>query len=176
MQHLIATGEEIIVEPRVRIDLDIVRIKRDEVLDLKQELPEKIDKPVSPPRTIIDRTHETGGVGIRIPGLPARPPEPVHGLSGVHTGDGPLVSIMIVQPQYPIAAIRRAIEGTVLVQYDVTPLGTVANVSVVESSNSVFNKAAIDAAYRFKYKPRIIDGVPQETKGLRNLFRFEMEE
>ncbi|MGI9238023.1 MAG: energy transducer TonB, partial [Woeseiaceae bacterium] len=81
-----------------------------------------------------------------------------------------------VSPTYPSIAIARGLEGSVLVQYDVTTEGQVANVVVLESTHSLFNKAAIAAAYRFKYKPRTVDGVPYETEGLKNLFRFEMED
>ena len=63
-----------------------------------------------------------------------------------------------------------------LVQYDVTTEGQVVNVVVLESSDRIFEKAAITAAYRFKYKPKTVDGIPYESKGLRNLFRFLMEE
>jgi protein TonB len=81
-----------------------------------------------------------------------------------------------VTPQYPVRAAANGLEGTVLVQYDVTTMGTVENVVVIESSNRIFDQAAIDAVYRFRYKPGIVDGVPYGSKGLRDLFRFEMEE
>ena len=62
------------------------------------------------------------------------------------------------------------------VSYDVMANGTVANVVVIESSNRLFDAAAIEAAYRFRYKPRIVDGIAQETYGLLNRFVFKMDE
>ncbi|MDH5214613.1 MAG: energy transducer TonB, partial [Gammaproteobacteria bacterium] len=64
----------------------------------------------------------------------------------------------------------------VIVSYDVLANGAVANVVVTESSHSVFDDAAIAAAYRFRYKPRIVDGVAIETHGLGNRFVFRIED
>ena len=91
------------------------------------------------------------------------------------TGDGPLINIIRVQPLYPAIAATRGLDGTVTVQFDVSEIGTVENVTVIHSTNRIFNKAAIDAAYRFKYKPKVIDGTRYRATGLQQLFRFEME-
>lgn len=90
--------------------------------------------------------------------------------------DGPLVAIVRVSPTYPPLMNARGLEGHVLVQFDVLSDGRVANIMVVESSHRGFNKAAIKAAARFKYKPRVVDGVPMASEGIQNLFRFRMEE
>ena len=89
--------------------------------------------------------------------------------------DNALINIINAEPDYPIAATARGLEGFVIVSFDVTELGTVENVSVVDSSHKVFEKPAIGAAYRSRYKPRTVDGVPQATRGLRKRFRFEMK-
>ena len=88
--------------------------------------------------------------------------------------DGPLVSLIRVTPNYPGRAELDGLEGYAIVQFDVLADGSVANVSVVESSDRVFERPAIEAAKRFRFKPRVAEGVPQMTTGLRNLFRFEM--
>ena len=67
------------------------------------------------------------------------------------------------------------LEGWVVVEFDVSGSGTVENVRVIESSHRVFERAAVRAAERFRYRPRVVDGVPQPTRGVRNRFRFEME-
>ena len=90
--------------------------------------------------------------------------------------DGPLAAIVRVSPTYPPVMNARGLEGHVLVQFDVLADGRVANIVVVESSHSGFNKAAIKAAERFKYKPRVVDGVPMASTGIQNLFRFRMED
>ncbi len=89
--------------------------------------------------------------------------------------DGPLVILIRVSPTYPLDAERRELAGHVIVQFDVMANGYVANVTVIESSNRIFESAAIKAAERFKYKPQVVDGVPQMSPGIQYLFRFEME-
>ena len=87
-----------------------------------------------------------------------------------------LINIINAQPDYPIIASQKGLEGYVIVQFDVTEAGAVEYAVVVETTSPLFNKSAIKAAYRSRYKPRSIDGVPQRSYGLKKLFRFEMEE
>ncbi len=175
MQFLIATGEEIITEEPYRFVPDWVSLKDPPDTPVEARLPDKPDKPRPPPITNITESTETGGIGVEIP---AARPVPQAGspiFTAIGMNDGPLVNIIKVQPQYPVAAATRSLEGTVIVQFDVTAIGTVENVVVVDSTNKIFNKAAIEAAYRFRYKPRIVDGTPYGATGLQQLFRFEME-
>jgi hypothetical protein len=53
--------------------------------------------------------------------------------------------------------------------------GSTKDISIYESSSSVFERAALDAAAKFKYKPRVIDGEPVEVPGVRNRITFVLE-
>jgi protein TonB len=64
----------------------------------------------------------------------------------------------------------------VLVEFTVTVTGAVRNVVVIESTDSVFERAAVQAALRFKYRPRVVDGVAVEVTGVQHYIRFEIEE
>lgn len=175
MQNLIASGEEIITESGSRGELIFVRVKEKEVVNTARDIPDRIDKPKIPPQIATPRPDGSGDVVIGIPTQQPVQPTGRPGFAGPSLGDGPLISIILVAPQYPRIAASKGLEGTVLVEFDVTETGTVADVVVIESSSKIFNQAAIDAAYRFRYKPGIVDGRPYATKGLRYLFRFEME-
>ncbi len=48
-------------------------------------------------------------------------------------------------------------------------------VIVADSSNALFERYAIEAAYKFKYKPRYIDGEPVESGGVLHKFTFVLE-
>ena len=89
--------------------------------------------------------------------------------------DGPLVNMIRVKPVYPPPAARKGLEGYVIVQFDVLADGNVANVAVLESSNRVFEASAVRATKKFRFKPRVVDGVAMASTGIQNLFRFEME-
>lgn len=176
MQFLIATGEEIIIEPRQMHEPEWLSPPEPPATIVEPPPPRKIDEPPLPPKTNFPDMTEIGGTGIGIPPPPPTPPTGRPTISGLGTGDGPLINIIKVQPQYPAAAASKGLGGTVVVQYNVTALGAVENVVVVESTNKLFNKSAIAAAYRFKYKPKIVDGIPYGVKGLQQLFRFELEQ
>ena len=64
--------------------------------------------------------------------------------------------------QYPNKAKRRHIEGFVKARLEVNALGTVDSVEIIESKpKGVFERSAIRALYKYKFKPQIIDGKPQ---------------
>lgn len=118
---------------------------------------------------------ENGPVGVSYPA----PTPPTGGPNLPSAGafnDGPLVAMVRVAPVYPIRASVRGLEGFVIVQFDVMADGRVTNVVVVESTHGVFESPAIKAAERFKFKPRVVDGVALVTEGIQNLFRFNLED
>lgn len=64
-------------------------------------------------------------------------------------------------PQYPYQATRRRIEGWVRVSFLVTASGDVEDVVVMESEHEgIFDRAALRAVSKWKFKPRIVDGQP----------------
>ena len=176
MQALIAMQPGAASEPRDHGALTFVRLKKAEEVRITEIEP--VDKTIKDPPPITPRPDRDHGDEPVISLPPPGPPTP----SGHHDGtvfrinDGPLVAIVRVQPVYPAAAEARGLEGWVLVEFDVRADGGVANAIVVESSSRVFEKAALNAVYRFRFKPRVVDGVPQLTAGLQNLFRFEFSE
>ncbi|SVD91537.1 uncharacterized protein METZ01_LOCUS444391, partial [marine metagenome] len=89
--------------------------------------------------------------------------------------DGEYLPIVKVAPIYPARAASRGLEGYVILEFTVTRAGTVRDVFVVESTSSIFERAATTAAYKFKYKPRVIDGEPVEVPGVRNKITFVLE-
>ena len=176
MNLLVTIQPQALVEPRPRMDLKWVRIAEPE------RPPETIDqrpdpKTFEPPQP--PTTETPGDPGERIiVRKPKAAPAPVNEFSGsgLVLHDGPLVALVRVSPTYPARAEQMGLEGWVLVQFDVLANGTVANVTIVDSSHSVFEKAARRAAERFRFKAKVIDGVPIETTGVQNLFTFRMED
>ena len=76
---------------------------------------------------------------------------------------------------YPIRAARRNLEGFVVVEFTVTKAGNVKDVVVLESTDPLFERPAIVAAYKFKYKPRVVGGEPVEVSGVTNRITFAVE-
>ena len=96
---------------------------------------------------------------------------------GDYTSDGEYLPMYKVKPQYPRRAQQRGIEGWVVVEFTVTETGTVED-PVVSSSDppGIFDRAAINAALKFKYKPRVVDGKAIRVSGVKNRIIFELED
>lgn len=176
MNLLIAIQPGAIVEPRDRHELGvwILDDRAKDPVDTSEPLPDKefIEPPIPPQSTApADPQHSTSVTGVRTP------PPSVDGFKAPQglAVNGPLVALLCPSPTYPPAALRQGLEGHVVVEFDVAADGLVGNIQIVESSDPVFNKAAIKAAQRFRFKPRVVDGTPLSTPGTRYLFRFQME-
>jgi periplasmic protein TonB len=134
---------------------------------IKEELTKKVETPERP-------LDPTATDSVRVPrGMPNKPPV-VTGIDFSGSVDGALVNMFRVSPNYPSRALALGIKGYVIVQFDVDANGQVINVEVIESSDSVFDKESIRAAERFRYKPRVVDGVALVTRGLQNMFTFKL--
>ena len=47
---------------------------------------------------------------------------------------------------------------------------------VIEANpEGLFEQAAIDAAMKFKYKPRVVNGEPTEVSGIQNRITFQID-
>jgi len=83
------------------------------------------------------------------------------------------VPILHDPPKYPISALRRHIEGWVVVRFSVLEDGTTADIEVVDTNvEDLFEEAAIRAASAWTYRPATRDGKPttQYNKTARLLF------
>ncbi|WP_444910672.1 energy transducer TonB [Microbulbifer sp. TRSA005] len=90
------------------------------------------------------------------------------------------VPVYKATPRYPSTAIRRGIEGYVVVEFTISKTGAVRDVRVVAGYDSagnptnVFNRSAQAAAERFKYQPQVEDGHPVERYGVRNRITYKL--
>jgi protein TonB len=90
--------------------------------------------------------------------------------------DGDYLPIVKVAPIYPRRAQTRGLEGWCLLEFTVTKTGTVRDARAIECTSSLFQRASVNAAGKFKYKPRVVDGQEIEVPGVQHIIRFEMEE
>ena len=90
--------------------------------------------------------------------------------------DGQLMAIVTVAPTYPAAALRQEREGYVIVQFSVTANGSVDNVQVSESTHPVFERAAMDAVRKFRFRPQVVDGIPVAVDGVMRRITFTLQD
>jgi protein TonB len=80
-----------------------------------------------------------------------------------------------VEPEYPPQARQRRLEGWVQVRFTISTAGSVRDAAVVKSSNSLFERNAVQAVSKWKYQPQLREGKPAEAPGQQVVLRFKME-
>lgn len=160
--------------------IEFVRLKRDSQLDLKKRrLPDKAPPEEEPPPPELDLSR------------PVRPDLDLDAMSialahQVDLGAGPdfgdmgsdqdIVPIVRVNPQYPIRAADRGIQGWVEVQFTISAAGTVKDPVVVDAEPAtIFNRAALRAIRKWKYSPKIEEGVAVDRPDVRVRLHFNLE-
>ena len=87
----------------------------------------------------------------------------------------PLQFVSGAEMVYPPSAKAEGIEGYVVVRYDVTAQGTVANAEVVEAEpEGVFEQAALASIVQWRFRAATEGGKPVETPGLVSTLRFRL--
>jgi protein TonB len=181
MQYLIVTADRTLNEGNTGALLDFVRLKRDESIERRQLKPKKPPPPEAPPpqppTPKLDNLNPSADK-IAIAAVPVETDIEMSGGFSLGVGEGDYLPIVKVAPIYPARALQRGLEGFCVVQYTVTSLGTTRDPFVVEEqcSSSLFHRASVQAALKFKYKPRVIDGNAVEVPGVQNKFTFEIME
>ena len=181
MQYLIETADRELNEGVSGNLVDFVRLKRDESIQRRQLKPKKPPPPDAPPpqppTPQLDNLNPNAEK-IAISAAPVETDIEMSGGFSLGVGEGDYLPIVKVAPIYPQRALSRGIEGYCVVQYVVTKQGTIRDPFVIEDqcTSSLFHRASIQAALKFKYKPRILDGQAVEVPGVQNKFTYEIEE
>ena len=77
---------------------------------------------------------------------------------------------------YPPSKLNRNIEGYVTVGFSVNPVGEVYDAYIIDSEpKGAFDKSALSAIAKFKYKPRYQNERAVSTQGQSYVFRYEIE-
>jgi len=128
-------------------------------------------KPPAPPRLRVSGIAHT--LPPPVPDLP-RLDVPLVGGEGLFIGhfeqvdrsaEGDVVPVVVIRPLYPREAALAGIEGWVKVEFTITETGTVADPRVVEAQPPrVFDREAIRAILKWKFKPRVVAGAAVERR------------
>jgi protein TonB len=177
MQFLIATGRQALSEKADFRIMDFIRVKQEELVEQKDRKPPKPpeveDKPPEMPPPQMDSVDPNAPkvnlsrVGVSIDMQ----------MGGTDFAvDGEYLPIVRVEPIYPRRAQSRGIEGYCDMEFTVMKTGEVTNAVAVECSSSVFTNASVKAVLKWKYKPRVVNGEPIDSPGVRTRLTYQFEE
>lgn len=128
--------------------------------------------------------------------IPKDPPEPVlydpppgkrptHGPTPVAIEDGTRTPVnkngitftgsIVTPPPYPQSCLSRGVEGVVIVEFDVTPEGSVVNPRIIQTPHACFNRTVLNAASKWKYAPAMDNGKPVMRRNVRESIAFKLE-
>ena len=158
--------------------IDFSRMRKDTEVQTKRE--DKVQRERPPPTPQQPRMSlSSGGVDNNVASL-----SPVVDTRGAMKGmklsagsDRDVVPLVRIAPDYPQRALQRGLEGWVRVQFTITVTGTVKDAIVVEAEpKSIFDDAALKSIARWRYNPKVEDGVAVERVGEQTIIRFQLEQ
>lgn len=175
MYKLIDSGNKEINDQEAFKIPDFLHVERDRTENAKVTEVEKPDDPeempdipeqqmeFEAPENVVNMAAPKAGGNLKI------------GNSGF-ARDSDYIPVYVPQPQYPRRAQTRGKEGYAVVEVIITTTGGVRDPVMVEEwpEGWGFGRAAIKAAGKLKYNPRVIDGVAQEVPGVLYKFTFQM--
>lgn len=152
------------------VRLDFIKVDQDELENVRRRTPppkpEPPKKPPPPPKVVIDNPDRPVRDMPDIE-MPALSLELSAGggpyLGGWSAGDasaeGDVIPIVRIEPQFPRDALIKGIGGWVEVEFTIEPDGSVSGPRVTASDPPrIFDRNAIRAIYKWKFKPRVVDG------------------
>ncbi|MBT8147377.1 MAG: energy transducer TonB [Gammaproteobacteria bacterium] len=181
MQALIATGD------RVEQNLSIVRVVDATMPEIELEVIEEIDKPEPiedlnepPPEQDQRQVDLDSGPSLAITRTEVDIDADLNlGNASISITDGEMLPLVNVTPQYPTRAASRGIQGWCQVSFTVDGDGNVLEDTIVvvdAEPPNIFNRSSVRAAARFKFQPRVQDGVGVAVPNVQYVFRYVLEE
>ncbi len=161
MAFLISSEQVIIPEPENFVQIDVFQTPEDSAVVEKPKPQFEPPKPppsmsreeVTPETSTINSAINYQPIGLKIDDSGSA----ISPMKGLPNSDArPVVR---VNPKYPTEAASKGIEGWVVLAFDISAIGEVINVKVVDSApRRIFDKAAKKALRKWKYRAKSIDG------------------
>jgi protein TonB len=157
--------------------IQFTRQRRDTQVETKRE--ERVEREPPPPTPQGPQmSFNTGGVQNNVVEL-----NPTIDASGAMSklqltagSDTDVIPLVRIAPEYPPRALSRGLEGWVQVQFTITETGAVTDAKVVDAQpKSIFDEAALRSIARWRYNPKVENGVAVKRVGVQTIIRFVLE-
>ena len=178
MQYLIKTPAVGPTELKPMIDVSVYEVRQLSEVKIKTKIkpPPKMTTP--PKRNVASPSDQVATnafvfspmVDVTIDNIPNSAP-------GLIAQDGQASPIVRVPPKYPVSAARDGVEGWVELNFSIDETGRVIDAKVVQAEpKRLFNKAALNAIKRWKYKPTIDGGTAKVQRGQSVVLEFKLDQ
>jgi periplasmic protein TonB len=168
MNYLILSAERGLEEVESFRTVDFVRVQQEERLETRERSrpePPQPEEPPPPPPQLMARSAQADAVTSDF-GMPnvAIPTNITGGPFLAENAE--LIPVVRLAPQYPRQAARAGISGWVRLRIVVNPDGSVREARAIEAEpRGLFEAAAVTAAMRGRFRPRMVDGAAVEATG-----------
>lgn len=178
MSQLIATGPIALPEREPSPIIELNTPLKEQPPKNNVRIPEKPQTPPPPPsRPVIDNFGDKQGFDVGIEG-------PAIDLAIKPSGDGmgqpqdqDATPVVRIDPKYPPEAARDGIQGWVQLSYAIAPDGSVTDVQVLAAEpRRIFDKSAIQALKRWKFRPKLEQGKAVVQQGLKVQLDFNLDQ
>lgn len=171
MQSLISGGRDLNTDHDQGLRLDFIQVDRDELERIKERKPPPEPEPPKkppPPKLVVNNPDppKQNMPKMDMPkislGVASGEGPYLGGWSADNPGvDGDVIPIVRIDPQWPRQALLDGISGYVTLEFTIEADGSVSDAVVIESEpRRLFDRNAIRALYKWKFKPRVVDGKP----------------
>jgi len=158
----------------------------DDVMTKNRRIPKKPPPPKNPPPPPKMQVSKMEQAVQNMPTLDMPKLDvPMSGGEGMYIGnfasidkteEGDIIPIVKIRPMYPRDAQLKGLSGWVKVEFTITAIGTVKKPRVIEAKPPrVFNREAIRAILKWKFKPRVVDGVAVDRLATQTI-EFSMDQ
>jgi protein TonB len=176
MWHLVSVPIDV-GEMRQATRVEFTRMRQDTEVETKRDEKVQPDKPPPVPE-IPQMNISSGSVDSNVAQL--TPTIDAFGamskLKMSAGSDRDIIPLVRIVPDYPPRAMSRGIEGWVIVQFTITATGAVKDAIIVDADpKKIFDDAALRAIARWRYNPKVEDGVAVERVGVRTRLTFQLE-
>jgi len=167
---------------------DFIHVTRQDKAEDKERKIQKPLPPSAPPNTA--DIVENALLQLAVPNIPSENLNPKADLEAIgfdkgldfsanmsfDLSDSSYVPLVKFPPTYPREARKKGIEGYVVVEFTISESGSTKDVKIVSASpRGIFDRAAIEAVKKFRYRPKKIDGQTIEVAGVRNKITFNLK-
>ncbi|MGX5913580.1 energy transducer TonB [Aliidiomarina sp. Khilg15.8] len=181
MAFLISGGAQRAESPEPPTQIQIVSEPPEQDVTERQRTPppppEPPEAPPEQPESEPDSSDDSLSFNMDMGGVDLGGTDTGLGSPGQGLGrDGDAQPIVRIEPRYPPTAARDGIEGWVRLRFTIDQTGGVTDIEVIDSEpRRVFDQEARRALRRWRYAPKVVDGVPQRQEGITVQLDFTME-